>query len=119
MEKFTETIGLFFGSAILIYMLIVIFAYTFMLVIAFIHIRKHYLLDKEEADEENLSSINMKPISIIVPAYNEEAGILDTVHSLLSLRFPQTEVIIVNDGSTDSTQNKLIQEFKLISRYSQ
>ncbi|WP_282173004.1 glycosyltransferase family 2 protein [Cytobacillus firmus] len=114
MEKLTETIGLFFGSAILIYMLIVIFAYTFMLVIAFIHIRKHYLLDKEEADEENLSSINMKPISIIVPAYNEEAGILDTVHSLLSLRFPQTEVIIVNDGSTDSTQYKLIQEFKFI-----
>ncbi|WP_026582871.1 glycosyltransferase family 2 protein [Bacillus sp. J33] len=111
MQEVTEKIGLFFGSAILLYMVIVILAYTLMLAIAFIHIRKYSLLDKEEADEENLGSIHMKPISIIVPAFNEEAGILDTVHSLLSLRFPQTEIIIVNDGSTDSTQQKLIQEF--------
>ncbi|HWO97434.1 MAG TPA: glycosyltransferase [Bacillus sp. (in: firmicutes)] len=113
LEQISEKVGLFFGSAILLYMVIVTISYTVMLAVAYFHIRKHYLLDKEEADEENLSSVHMKPISIIVPAFNEEAGILDTIHSLLSLRFPQTEIIIVNDGSTDNTQQKLLQEFSL------
>jgi hypothetical protein len=43
------------------------------------------------------------PISLIVPAHNEEESIVDTVHSVLSLHYPQFEVVVVNDGSTDGT----------------
>ena len=52
-------------------------------------------------------------ISIIAPAYQEEASILESANSLLSLHYPNYEVIIVNDGSTDKTLQKLIQHFKL------
>jgi cellulose synthase/poly-beta-1,6-N-acetylglucosamine synthase-like glycosyltransferase len=55
----------------------------------------------------------VKPISIITPAYNEEKGIIESVNSLLSLEYPQYEVIVVNDGSTDLTLEKLINFFRL------
>jgi cellulose synthase/poly-beta-1,6-N-acetylglucosamine synthase-like glycosyltransferase len=53
------------------------------------------------------------PISVIAPAYNEELTIVDTVKSLLSLQYPQFEVIVVNDGSEDNTLEKLVSAFEL------
>lgn len=53
------------------------------------------------------------PVSIIIPAYNEETVILSSVKSLFSLDYKLFEVIVVNDGSTDKTLEKLINEFSL------
>jgi cellulose synthase/poly-beta-1,6-N-acetylglucosamine synthase-like glycosyltransferase len=53
------------------------------------------------------------PISIVVPAYNEGRTILESVHSLLALRYPKLEVVVVNDGSGDDTLELLIAEFGL------
>jgi len=55
----------------------------------------------------------VKPISIIAPAYNEEKTIVESVRSLLSLEYPVFEVIVVNDGSSDMTLDKLIKHFQL------
>jgi cellulose synthase/poly-beta-1,6-N-acetylglucosamine synthase-like glycosyltransferase len=55
----------------------------------------------------------VKPISIIAPAYNEEKTIIESIQSLLSLEYPIYEVIVVNDGSTDKTLEKLINFFHL------
>lgn len=54
-----------------------------------------------------------KPISIVVPAFNEETTIIDNIMSLLDLNYPEFEVIVVNDGSKDGTLAKIIQHFKL------
>lgn len=54
------------------------------------------------------------PISVVVPAFNEQANIVETVHSLLSLEYPSHEVIIVNDGSRDATMQRLTAAFDLI-----
>lgn len=53
------------------------------------------------------------PISIIVPAYNEEVTIIETIQSLLNLNYKIYEIIIVNDGSTDQTLNILNEYFNL------
>jgi cellulose synthase/poly-beta-1,6-N-acetylglucosamine synthase-like glycosyltransferase len=55
----------------------------------------------------------VKPISIIAPAFNEARGIVESTKSLLSLEYPLYEVIVVNDGSTDDTLEKLVQAFDL------
>ena len=58
------------------------------------------------------------PISIIVPAYNEEVTITETISSLLNLDYKIYEIIIVNDGSSDETLNTVIKNFdlKLVNR---
>jgi cellulose synthase/poly-beta-1,6-N-acetylglucosamine synthase-like glycosyltransferase len=53
------------------------------------------------------------PVSLIVPAYNEEATIVSSVRALLQLRYQRFEVIVVNDGSRDRTLAELAKEFAL------
>lgn len=53
------------------------------------------------------------PFSVIIPAYNEDKVILNTVLGALNLVYPQHEVIVVNDGSSDATLQTLIDRFKL------
>jgi cellulose synthase/poly-beta-1,6-N-acetylglucosamine synthase-like glycosyltransferase len=59
------------------------------------------------------------PISLIVPAHNEEDSIVDSIRSILSLHYPQFEVVVVNDGSTDGTLQALMEAFDLspVDRY--
>lgn len=53
------------------------------------------------------------PVSIVVPAYNEEQTIVTSVRSMLQLRYAEFEVIVVNDGSRDGTLKALIDAFDL------
>ncbi|UED73811.1 glycosyltransferase [Brevibacillus sp. DP1.3A] len=59
-------------------------------------------------------SEHVPPISILVPAYNEELTIIENVRSLLSLNYPRYEVLVVNDGSKDDTLQVMINEFSLV-----
>jgi len=52
-------------------------------------------------------------VSIIVPAYNEELTIVESVRSMLQLRYPDVSVIVTNDGSKDRTIDVLIEAFSL------
>ncbi len=51
------------------------------------------------------------PISLLVPAYNEEQTIVTTVYSLLQLEYPEHEILVVNDGSSDRTLEHMLAEF--------
>jgi cellulose synthase/poly-beta-1,6-N-acetylglucosamine synthase-like glycosyltransferase len=48
------------------------------------------------------------PITIIVPAHNEQATIVASVRALMQLRYPEYEIVVVNDGSRDDTMKELI-----------
>lgn len=102
-----------FGVVISIYMIIVILSYAYMLLAAYLEVRQRVGLDKKDEDTDYKGMYFAKPVSVIVPAYNESSGILNSVHSLLNLNYPEYEVVVVNDGSTDDTQEKLINEFEL------
>jgi cellulose synthase/poly-beta-1,6-N-acetylglucosamine synthase-like glycosyltransferase len=54
------------------------------------------------------------PISILVPAYNEEANIAASILSMLQLSYPEFEIIVINDGSKDDTIDVLKNEFVLV-----
>jgi len=58
-------------------------------------------------------------ISVLAPAYNEELTITESIRSLLSLQYPDYEVIVINDGSRDATLQTVIDAFglKRVSRY--
>lgn len=81
---------------------------SFLAVLAYIKAHNEYTL-------KNVVNSPLSPgISVIAPAYNEGLTIIDNVRALLTLDYPLFEVIIINDGSTDDTLTKLINQFELI-----
>ena len=52
-------------------------------------------------------------ISVLAPAFNEELNIVESTHSLLSLQYPDLEIIVINDGSNDGTLARLIDAYGL------
>ncbi len=72
-------------------------------------VASHFTDDLDLLDE----SFFTKPLTVIVPAYNEEVTIVDSVTNLLHLDYPRFEVVVVNDGSTDRTMARLLQAFRL------
>lgn len=68
-------------------------------------------------DDENLRLLRtaevIPPVSVLVPAFNEEHTIVRSVQSFLSLEYPRHEVVVVNDGSTDGTMQALIDAYDL------
>jgi cellulose synthase/poly-beta-1,6-N-acetylglucosamine synthase-like glycosyltransferase len=71
----------------------------------------------KEADIGNInslmSSLTLPPVTVIIPAFNEEGNILDTIDSIIKCRYPNIFIIIVNAGSTDNTLQKLIDTYQL------
>ncbi|MDX1490199.1 MAG: glycosyltransferase [Pseudohongiellaceae bacterium] len=74
---------------------------------------------RRKKDEDNSEALwqqrapSAPPISLIAPAYNESASIVESTKSLLNIHYPHCEVIVVNDGSKDDTLSKLINSFAL------
>ncbi len=70
-------------------------------------------IKKENIDFAENADFEKFPVSIIVPAFNEEVTILHSIEMLLALDYPDYEVVVVNDGSADETMNILLKNFKL------
>ena len=66
-------------------------------------------------DRWRLLSSEVAPlISIVAPAHDEAVTVTESVRSLLTLRYPNLEVVLVNDGSTDDTLAVLERDFALV-----
>jgi len=104
---------------ILTYFVAINTSYLILIIISYIYIRDE--LQKRKAHQLTglFTSDFYKPISILAPAFNEEASIVESVTSLLQLRYPEFEVIVINDGSKDETMNVMIKHFELkkVDRY--
>ena len=88
-------------------------AYLVMLLVAF----KTSAAHQHRLESHRLAWIKESPlappITIIVPAHNEEASIRVEVRNLLELDYPELEIVVVNDGSDDGTLDEMRQEFRL------
>ena len=76
-------------------------------------LRRNHHLRRFGRVGEMLSSRTTPPITIVIPAYNEAAGIVDSVRSMSIVKYPRFEIVITNDGSSDQTLDSLIAAFDL------
>lgn len=103
-------------TACLVYLLVVFGAFALMLVASAL---EHAYLTQESRTEdyEVLSGSPFTiPVSVIAPAYNEALVIGPALASLLALDYPEFEVIVVNDGSSDDTLGRLKRTYHLEQR---
>lgn len=103
-----------FNAFILVYFILLNGVYLMTSLFAFRALR-HYAWKTKAVDIEDLVTPAVAPpVTLIVPAYNEEASCVENVNSLLALRYPDTEILVVNDGSRDATLQKLTQAFDMV-----
>lgn len=74
---------------------------------------QHRRSSAEEDARWLLGSSVLPRVSVLVPAHNEAATVGESVRALLTLEYPNLEVVLVNDGSTDETLETLIRHFEL------
>jgi peptidoglycan-N-acetylglucosamine deacetylase len=87
--------------------------YILLLIFSFLGLKKQ-VAGRRIKNKSFLFNRHFLPsISIIAPAYCEEGNIIESANSLLNLNYPNYELIIVNDGSTDETINRLIEYYHL------
>lgn len=69
---------------------------------------------KEPVEERSLRlqslqrQMALKLVSVVIPVFNSEGFIIDTLHSILKQNHLNIEVIVVNDGSTDGTEAEVL-----------
>ena len=102
-----------FNYVFLGYFLLLNCVYVVLYVISFAEISDYARREVFSGLTELLTSNYAPPVSLIVPAYNEEATIVESVRSFLALHYPTHEVVVVNDGSSDGTLEALVREFDL------
>jgi cellulose synthase/poly-beta-1,6-N-acetylglucosamine synthase-like glycosyltransferase len=85
----------------------------FYLVIAFHDVKRSVISRGYESLDLAMMSPFTQPLSIIVPSYNEDKTIVESIKSLLKLKFPRLELVIVNDGSSDATLEVLKNSFNM------
>ena len=101
-------------AAVLVYFVLINGSYTTLLIAAIVEMRRM----RNEAvginDHIVVGSRLAPTISILAPAYNEEATITASVQSLLTLDYPNLEVVVIADGCKDRTIEVLRDEFALV-----
>ena len=95
------------------YTLFVSSFFALLLVLACPQLFSHWRFGSEDILIRSLASSAAPRVSILVPAHNEAVTIVDSLRSLLTLRYPFFEVVLVNDGSTDDTLQRLIDAYDL------
>jgi cellulose synthase/poly-beta-1,6-N-acetylglucosamine synthase-like glycosyltransferase len=97
------------------YFLVVNGWYMLLLISSLLEMRRHMVLIADESRHLLLSSTLSPTISILAPAFNEEATIEGSLRALLALQYPNLELIVISDGSKDKTVQVLIERFDLVA----
>lgn len=103
-----------FNYSLFGYVAILNTSYLLMSMIAFWALRKYARRLKSMHVREMISAVSAPPITLLLPSFNEEAGCVESTRSVLSLQYPNYEVLVVNDGSSDRTLDRLMDAFELV-----
>jgi len=108
-----DTIKLFLECVAYFFVAYQISYSTFLFLAVVVGASKLYRIHRQKRLKNTLQKDYFIPISIVVPAYNEEVTVVETVKSLMALDYHSYEIIVVDDGSKDNTSQMLITAFNM------
>ncbi len=103
-----------FNWFVLVYFLVLNSGYLGLIGLAAVDLAKRVRREEVNGQDDIFANPLTPGITVVAPAFNEALSIIDSVHSLLALRYPQLEVVVVDDGSTDETFERLRATFDLV-----
>ena len=94
--------GFFYGNWFMLYLFLsaIFLAIGRIILIGILAVRQYY---EDKKGKATINNSTLQPVSIIVPAYNEEITAIKTIQSLLQIDYPKFEIIFIDDGSKDKT----------------
>jgi cellulose synthase/poly-beta-1,6-N-acetylglucosamine synthase-like glycosyltransferase len=102
-----------FNGFVLVYFLLLNSIYLGLFLVSLLEIlrfvRRTFFSDYRQIMQSDMTW----PISVLVPAHNEEKTIVETVRSLMMVNYGEFEIIVVNDGSNDGTLERLLEAYEL------
>ncbi len=102
------------NAVILLYFIVTNLVYMVLMLICLYTVTLHSKFSSRTAVAEYLDSPVTPPVALLVPAFNEQDAVISTVVSLMQLNYPEKEIIVIDDGSTDRTLPNLIEHFQLL-----
>lgn len=105
-HTFLDIVGVFFIVYLIGYS-------TFLFLSVLVGSSELYKIHRQKQLQNILPNDYFVPITIVVPAYNEEVTVVETVKSLLQLDYRLYEIIVVDDGSKDNTSFEVINAFSM------
>jgi cellulose synthase/poly-beta-1,6-N-acetylglucosamine synthase-like glycosyltransferase len=103
-----ESLFLFFRNLTIFLATVMVVKYFIFLVLAAFYPvsqqRRRFRILRREAARHGHIRTYQPAVSVIIPAWNEEVGVIKTLKSVLANEYPFMEVIVVNDGSTDNSR---------------
>jgi cellulose synthase/poly-beta-1,6-N-acetylglucosamine synthase-like glycosyltransferase len=108
-----EDAGVAFAYVALGYFVLILLSYTAVTALSFVYARRALRRTVHARMQRSVRSSLTPPISVCVPCYDEEDVIVDSVRSLLALRYPRHEVVVCNDGSKDASLERLVEAYAL------
>ena len=113
MSELLATFETIFNNTIFYYAVFVMVSYVILAVLSAIEMNSYRKKNSYVNYREILVSPLAPSVSILAPAYNEEANIVENIRSLMSLHYGSYEAIVINDGSTDNTFQRMFDYYKL------
>ena len=102
-----------FNYAVLAYFGLITLSYMAVTMMSAVQARSYFRARSDLALRRSLQSQLTQPVAICIAAYNEASTIVNSISAVLTLNYPNFDVVLTNDGSTDDTLERLKQAFNL------
>lgn len=114
MASLAWTLFIGFNAVVLVYFVALNGIYLLTSLVAFAELRRYARRMRAVDVDEMVTATGAPGVTIIAPAFNEEVTCVGSIRSLLMLKYPDYDIVVVNDGSTDRTLDRLTDEFELV-----
>jgi cellulose synthase/poly-beta-1,6-N-acetylglucosamine synthase-like glycosyltransferase len=114
MKAFLMALVMGFNWMVLAYAAAFALSQVLLVAVAAGHIVRTLRRDVESRMDDVFAHPNTPPVAVLVPAFNEERTIVESVRSVLALKYPEFETLVIEDGSTDGTFEALHEAFDLV-----
>lgn len=109
-----STIILWIAMALAVYSVLINLSFVTLSALAMLDLAGYRRRLEYAGYDEWFQDPNTRGVSVLMPAYNESASIVQSVQAMTSLRYPDLEVVVIDDGSKDDTSAKMIAEFDMV-----